>query len=225
MGRVRQVPEIPCRICGVPFWPWWDGKRARTSCEGCAPVLSRAEQARRKAARESERLAARRPRQTREERAAKDRERSKRYYRTNRASAIAKRSEYRRGKVKVSAEYRARQRTWVKRWKARHPDAARLLAWRHKTVRKARKRGAFVERVCRSVVLKRGGGACGICRLPINPSEAWHVDHIIPLSKGGAHSYVNTQPAHADCNVRKGDALPAHPPPCRSFPQRIQRNG
>lgn len=31
------------------------------------------------------------------------------------------------------------------------------------------------------------------------------LDHVIPMSKGGAHSYANTQLAHWLCNVTKGN--------------------
>ncbi len=31
------------------------------------------------------------------------------------------------------------------------------------------------------------------------------IDHIIPLSQGGEHSYKNTQLACFECNCKKGD--------------------
>lgn len=34
-----------------------------------------------------------------------------------------------------------------------------------------------------------------------------HLDHIIPLARGGAHSQDNLAPTHATCNLRKGDRL------------------
>jgi 5-methylcytosine-specific restriction endonuclease McrA len=46
------------------------------------------------------------------------------------------------------------------------------------------------------------GGMCGICEGFIEGE--FHVDHVIPLSKGGMHGYINVQPAHPRCNVRKG---------------------
>ena len=58
------------------------------------------------------------------------------------------------------------------------------------------------EVVCRDVVLRRDAGRCGICGLTIMEAN-WHLDHIIPLSKGGEHSYANVQAAHARCNMRK----------------------
>lgn len=34
------------------------------------------------------------------------------------------------------------------------------------------------------------------------------IDHIIPLSRGGANEYHNAQPAHSLCNHLKGNLLP-----------------
>ena len=66
---------------------------------------------------------------------------------------------------------------------------------------------AFVEEVYPLVVLERDDGICGICGEDVDPFD-FHVDHIIPLSRGGEHSYANTQPAHPFCNLSKNDRLP-----------------
>lgn len=60
----------------------------------------------------------------------------------------------------------------------------------------------FVERVDRDAVYVMHGGCCGICREFVAADE-FEVDHRVPLSRGGAHGYVNVQPAHPDCNRRK----------------------
>jgi len=68
----------------------------------------------------------------------------------------------------------------------------------------ARKVGApVVEHVSRLKVLEIVDGLCGICLTLVDPSN-FHVDHIVPLSGGGDHTYANTQPAHPVCNLRKG---------------------
>ena len=57
----------------------------------------------------------------------------------------------------------------------------------------------------REVVLALGHGLCGICGKRVR--KRWHMDHIIPVSKGGVHCYKNLQPSHIRCNLRKGNKV------------------
>lgn len=56
-------------------------------------------------------------------------------------------------------------------------------------------------------------GMCGICGqtmvrdLPRNQRLSPTIDHIIPVSKGGAHAAANLQWAHMACNSGKGARL------------------
>ena len=54
--------------------------------------------------------------------------------------------------------------------------------------------------------LELADGVCGICGEDVDPTN-YHVDHIVPISRGGEHSYANTQPAHPACNQRKHNKL------------------
>jgi 5-methylcytosine-specific restriction endonuclease McrA len=60
------------------------------------------------------------------------------------------------------------------------------------------------------VVYRRDGWVCGICREPVDPElESPHLmaaslDHVIPLCRGGTHTYDNVQLAHFLCNSIKG---------------------
>lgn len=53
---------------------------------------------------------------------------------------------------------------------------------------------------------------CNICGGPINPDlrfpnlMAATVEHVIPLCKGGTHTWDNVRPAHARCNFDKADS-------------------
>lgn len=69
--------------------------------------------------------------------------------------------------------------------------------------RRAIKKQVFVEAVDPIVVFKRDNGICGICRRKVLPSGAWEIDHVIPISKGGEHSYANVQLSHRVCNRSK----------------------
>jgi 5-methylcytosine-specific restriction endonuclease McrA len=78
------------------------------------------------------------------------------------------------------------------------------LAQRRKweATRKARKLAAFVEQVDPILVYERDGGVCGICEEAVE-FTGFEVDHVIPLARGGEHSYRNVQTAHPTCNRRK----------------------
>lgn len=84
-----------------------------------------------------------------------------------------------------------------------HPEKYRM----HNSARYARLRNAFVEHVDPFVVFQRDEGICGICDKPVDIT-CFHVDHVIPLAKGGEHSYANTQLAHSTCNLVKSDMIP-----------------
>lgn len=62
----------------------------------------------------------------------------------------------------------------------------------------------------RSVYI-RDGWICGICNNPVD-RNLYHphpmsvsLDHIIPVSKGGGHTYDNLQCSHLICNIRKSN--------------------
>lgn len=85
-----------------------------------------------------------------------------------------------------------------------------LLNSKHGQVRRAREKNAFVEVVDPLVVFERDNWICQLCGYPVSKLrgretiDVASLDHIIPLAKGGKHSYANTQLAHFTCNSRKG---------------------
>lgn len=62
-------------------------------------------------------------------------------------------------------------------------------------------------------VFERDKWLCHICGTLIDKylrGDAWMratLDHVIPLSKGGEHTYENTKAAHWFCNMQKGDII------------------
>lgn len=109
-----------------------------------------------------------------------------------------------RQKLCSQACYRASRRT---------PEI-RLIkrAYYHKY--NARKRGLGAEVVCYASVLERDGWICQICKHPIDRALSHphrmsaSIDHVIPLSRGGVHTYSNVQAAHYSCNSRKNATMP-----------------
>lgn len=86
-----------------------------------------------------------------------------------------------------------------KRYKVAHPDKILDKLARHR----ARKRGVTIEKVSRAVVYERDAGRCHLCGKK-TPKRGWHLDHIIPLARGGEHSYKNLAVACPECNIAKG---------------------
>lgn len=101
-------------------------------------------------------------------------ERKRRYYEDNRDRVLAKRK---------SPEARAQNRMQA-------------------SVRRARKRNAFVADVDISALYERDCGCCCLCGLPVYQGEA-HLEHLMPLALGGMHEPDNCGLAHPACNLRK----------------------
>lgn len=83
-------------------------------------------------------------------------------------------------------------------------------------VRRAKKYGVPYEMFNKVEVFQRDGWRCGICGIETpqhlsgtTANNAPQLDHIVPLSRGGAHSKENTQCACRSCNYLKRDRTPA----------------
>ncbi len=109
---------------------------------------------------------------------------------------------------------RAVSREKTREWNAANPERRRQIRaeWQHRNLlahrekqarRRARLRGNFVEKIDPQLVWERDEGVCGICGEAAELSD-WHLDHIVPIARGGEHSYANVQVSHPLCNCRKG---------------------
>ena len=87
-----------------------------------------------------------------------------------------------------------------------------------KNRRRARKLNNGVEVYTIQEVLETYGTDCHICHWPVDMSAprrtgypGWetglHIDHVIPISKGGEDTLANVRPSHAYCNISKRDRL------------------
>jgi 5-methylcytosine-specific restriction endonuclease McrA len=84
-----------------------------------------------------------------------------------------------------------------------NPDIRREMAQR----RRARRNGnGIVEVFDRQEIWVRDRGICGICKLSVD-SDDWEEDHVVPLARGGTHTYDNVQVSHKRCNRKKGAKL------------------
>ena len=100
-----------------------------------------------------------------------------------------------------------------------------------RTRRKARKRGGAVVDAEIDLIglLNRDGLTCHICGEPCDPNDYEitdegffiagnrypSIDHVVPLAKGGTHSWGNVRVAHRICNSIKNDAMPPTIPSLR----------
>jgi hypothetical protein len=133
-------------------------------------------------------------------RKAKDPDCYKRFYAANKE----------RRKQESQAWYRANADKALanrKVYAAANRDKVKVWGRKSALTRRAHKKRAFVEVVDPRVVFARDRGICGICLTPIDPVSPWELDHKIPISRGGEHSYRNTQPSHRKCNRAKGARL------------------
>lgn len=71
-------------------------------------------------------------------------------------------------------------------------------------------RGSFDFEVIHILtVFERDGWRCHLCGGPIDSEvshgpERWSLDHVVPIARGGGHTYDNVKASHWRCNHRKG---------------------
>jgi 5-methylcytosine-specific restriction endonuclease McrA len=138
--------------------------------------------------------------------------RSRRWNRENRARATARARRYRQA-------HREQTRTYFREWARTHPKeaAAKTKKYRlahpdvfrkHEARRRARMFGnGPVDLIDPGALWIRDRGYCGICGW-ITEYDDWEQDHIIPLSRGGTHTWGNIQVSHGRCSRRKNARLP-----------------
>lgn len=88
-------------------------------------------------------------------------------------------------------------------------DAAKKTT---KHIERAKRWGVDYEPISKAKVFERDNWTCKLCgrktrRHYINPWNARNpeLDHIVPVSLGGSHTYDNVQCACSQCNARKGN--------------------
>lgn len=90
-------------------------------------------------------------------------------------------------------------------------DRARAGWYRNTRKRRARQRGATIlERVDRRMILKLDDHLCHLCDMPVD-TEAFDIDHLIPLAVMPIEAAWNSAAAHPSCNRQKGPRIAGHP--------------
>ena len=154
---------------------------------------------------------------TEEQRKSK-KESDRNYYVKNRTEIAKKNSEYQRKNRdrrklyldEYNSNNRERARARNKKYRLTHPEVDR----RHNARRRARLKGSLVEYFTEQDVLNLYGTNCHICLKEIDMTaprstrfKGWeqglHLDHVIPISRGGTHTLDNVKPSHGICNTKK----------------------
>lgn len=104
-------------------------------------------------------------------------------------------------------ENERRLRSAAREWSLANPE--KVIDYRHR--RRSRKRNAPYEmNIDVLAVCERDNFECWICDTPVdmtlkhpNPLSK-NLDHIIPLARGGTHTFNNLALSHSKCNLKKG---------------------
>lgn len=127
-------------------------------------------------------------------------ERASKYRRANRE--LIKEQQYRyvmNNKEKVMESKR--------KWALAHPDKVRAFRLANEQLRRARQKRATIGNVAEIKKFYIYVHTCGIINCTycgnLVPKGKRHVDHRIPLSRGGEHSLTNLVPSCSSCNLKK----------------------
>lgn len=101
-------------------------------------------------------------------------------------------------------------------------ECSNKYSWRKKELRRRTKiKEVLIDDISLEEVFRRDKGVCYICGSECNWNDyEWRngikiagndypsMDHVIPLAKGGKHSWDNIRLAHRICNSKKSDNIP-----------------
>jgi 5-methylcytosine-specific restriction endonuclease McrA len=115
--------------------------------------------------------------------------------------------------LEYSERYKESKAAANKQWHVKNKDKNRAYL----RARRARIRGSEFEFFTESQLMSKYGTQCYLCNKPIDlaaprkiGAPGWemglHVEHVVPISKGGGTTLKNTRPSHGICNLRKGAA-------------------
>ncbi len=123
----------------------------------------------------------------------------KRYYLKNKEVIKKRVAEYARtekGKKVLSAS--------GKRWRYENKEKAQLNSHNYYAQRRSRSDGSVTTEAIKELFSKQAG-VCAITGISI--ASGYHIDHIIPISKGGQHTISNIQLVLPTVNLQKKDRL------------------
>ena len=129
-------------------------------------------------------------------------EKTKRYYRKNSEYVRLKRKKY-HYRIRNNPEYKAAVALRGKKWRKLNPERAAINAKVNKHRRRAKEASAVGSFSSSNVktIYKLQRGKCACCKIGLN--KKYHVDHIVPLARGGTNYSNNLQLLCKPCNLTK----------------------
>lgn len=207
MTNSRPEPTIT-EVCGT-----WTGykKHARKNekkCEPCAKI-GKEVNAERYVANKEKRLA--QQKKYREQNRDLILERKKIYYRKNKDKVRA-------GIKNWESRNRDKVIQYSRNWHINNREKSRINSLRIAHRRNALKRKTRVEQYTEKQVIDLYGINCYLCEIKIDfnaartpRKEGWHyglhIDHVVPISRGGGDVIDNVRPVHAICNLKKANKV------------------
>jgi 5-methylcytosine-specific restriction endonuclease McrA len=196
-----------CTQCGTPYDSYSAKCRPHRVdwCRRCLDVATRRRYRQSEKGRATCRAHAARHRQTERGRAL-IRANRRRYYQSARGRLVkrANQKRYAQSDSGRVVARRAQERYY-------QTDDGRAGWYRNTRKRRARQRGATIlERVERRMILKLDDHLCHLCDMPVD-TEAFDIDHLIPLAVMPIEAAWNSAAAHPSCNRQKGPRIAGHP--------------
>ena len=120
-----------------------------------------------------------------------------------RSQLYRKRIAYQR---KYKEEHKEERKAYFRHYYQEHKEEMMQKSNDRRLLRRAIKITGSGEPIDRVGLYQRDRGMCGICRKRVARSQM-SIDHIVPISRGGTHTWDNVQLAHTECNRRRNDGL------------------
>jgi hypothetical protein len=130
--------------------------------------------------------------------------RNKAYYDKNKKSVLSKNAAWKSANPDYMDSWREANREHLREYQRTYQKDNYDYYLDKNAERRARIAAVQVEgSISRSEVFERDSGICYLCNEQVDPNN-WHLDHVVPISKGGPHTYDNVRVTHPSCNLSKG---------------------